>query len=162
MLFFVLIMHIKKYYFVMYNFLYEKLKNYSIQSFEEYLFVAFGLFCFLLLSNNTLHVMFYTYICYWSTFQHSYIIQINSHVVKRYHARVTSKDICLLFIILFLCLFPFCLEFVLFREVLVFLHCLIDLVYSYIWKFPIKYTFWSDVLYIALYILHFLNVYICI
>ena len=32
------------------------------------------MFCFLLLSNNTLHVMFYTYICYWNTFQYKYII----------------------------------------------------------------------------------------
>ena len=32
------------------------------------------------------------------------------------HARVTSKDICLLFIILFLFLFAFCLDFVLFHE----------------------------------------------
>ena len=31
--------------------------------------------------------------------------------MKQSHARVTSKDICLLFIILFLCLFPFCLDF---------------------------------------------------
>ena len=41
---------------------------------------------------------------------------------------MTSEDICLLFIILFLCLFPFCLNF--FHEALLLLRCLIDLVYS--------------------------------
>ena len=84
-------------------FLYEKLKKYSIQSFKECLCFVFCLFCFLLLSNNTLHVMFYTYICYWNTFQYKYI---TFHAVKQSHERMTSKDICLLFIILFLCLFP--------------------------------------------------------
>ena len=49
-------------------FLYEKLKNDSIQSFQECSFFVFCLFCFLLLSNSTLHVIFYTYICYWNTF----------------------------------------------------------------------------------------------
>ena len=40
-------------------FLYEKLKNYSIQSFKECLFFVFCLFCLLLLlSNSTLYVMF--------------------------------------------------------------------------------------------------------
>ena len=74
------------------------MKNYSIQYFKECLFFIFCLFCFLLLSINTLHVMFYTYICYWNTFQYKYIIQITFHVVKQSHARVTSKDIFLLFI----------------------------------------------------------------
>ena len=41
------------------------------------------------------------------------------------------KDICLLSITLFICLFPFCLDFVLFHEALLFLLCLNDLVYSY-------------------------------
>ena len=94
-------------------FLYEKLKNYSIQFFKECLFFVF-VFRFLLLSNNIFHVMFYTYICYWNTFQYNYTIyitQITFHVVKQSHAPVTSKDICLLFIILFLCLFSFCLDF---------------------------------------------------
>ena len=68
--------------------------------------------------------MFYTYICYWDTFQYKYI---TFHVVKRSHARVTSKDICLLFIILFLCLFPFCLNFTLFHEALLLLLYLIIL-----------------------------------
>ena len=45
-------------------FLYEQFKNYSRQSFTESLFFIFCLFSFLLLSNNTLHVMFYIYICY--------------------------------------------------------------------------------------------------
>ena len=57
-------------------------------------------------------------------------MQITFHVVKQYHARVTSKDICLLFIILFLCLFPFCLDFILFHEALLLLRCLIDLVHG--------------------------------
>ena len=64
-------------------FLYEKLKNCSIQSFKECLFFVFCLFCFLLLSNNTLHVMFYTYICYWNTFQYKCI---TFHAVKQSHA----------------------------------------------------------------------------
>ena len=45
-------------------FLYEKLTNQSIQSFKKYLFFVFCNVCFLLISNNTLHVTFYTYICY--------------------------------------------------------------------------------------------------
>ena len=48
-------------------FLYEKFKNYSIQSFKEFLFFVFCLFYFLILSNKILHVMFYSYICYWNT-----------------------------------------------------------------------------------------------
>ena len=32
----------------------------------------------MLFSNNTLHVMFYTYICYWNIFQYKSIIQLNS------------------------------------------------------------------------------------
>ena len=82
-------------------FLYEKMKNYSTQFFKECLFFVFCLFCFLLLSNNTLHVMFYTYICYWNTFQYKYITLITFHVVKQSHVRVTSKDICLLLIMFF-------------------------------------------------------------
>ena len=112
-------------------FLCEKLKNYSTQSLKEYLFLAFNLFCFLL-SNNTHHVMFFTYTCYWGIFQYKYIIQITFHVVKQSHVRLTSKDICLLFIILFLSVLSFCLNFVLFPEALLLLCCLIDLVYSYI------------------------------
>ena len=99
-------------------FLYESLKNYIIQSFKECLFSAFCLFRFLLLSNNTLLFMFYTYICHWNMFQNKYIRQITFHVVKHSPAQVTSKDICLLFIILFLRLFLFCLDFVLFCEAL--------------------------------------------
>ena len=52
------------------KFLYEKLKKYSMQSFKECLLFVFCLFLFcfvLLLYNNTLHVMCYTYICYWNT-----------------------------------------------------------------------------------------------
>ena len=40
-------------------FLYEKMKNYSIQYFKEYLFFVFFFFYFLLLSNNTLYVMYF-------------------------------------------------------------------------------------------------------
>ena len=108
---------------------YDKLKNYSIQFFEECLFFVFCLFCFLLLSNNTFHVMFYTYR---NTCQYKYIIQITFHVVKQTYARVTSKYICLIFILLFLCLFPFSLNFVLFHEALLLLCYIIVLVYSYI------------------------------
>ena len=80
---------------------------------------------------------------------YKYNIQITFLVVKQSHARVTSKDISLLFIILFLCLFPFCLVFVLFYEAFLFLHCLIDLVYSYISKFPNIYSF--EYIYIYIY-----------
>ena len=89
----------------MYNIFVWKIKKYSIQSFKECLFFAFYLFCFLLLSNNTLHVMFYTYICYWNTFHCKYIIQITFDFIKQSHARVTSKNIFLLFVILFICQF---------------------------------------------------------
>ena len=53
--------------------MYEKLKNFSIQSFKECLFFIFCLFCFLLLSNNTLHVILWTYVRYWNTFQYKYV-----------------------------------------------------------------------------------------
>ena len=71
-------------------YLYDRLRKYSIQYFKECLFFVSCFFCFLLLSNNTLHVMVYTYI--WNVFQYKYIIQITFHVVKQYHARVTSKE----------------------------------------------------------------------
>ena len=92
--------------------MYENLKNYSIKSLKECLFFVFCLCWFLSLSNNTLHVMFYTYICYWNTFKYTWITQITFHGVKQSHSRVTSKDIYLLFIIFFLCLFLSCLDFV--------------------------------------------------
>ena len=72
------------------------MKNYSTQPFKECLFFIFCLFYFFL-SNNTLHIMLYTYICYWNTFQYKYIIQNTFHVIKQSHE--TSKDICLLFMI---------------------------------------------------------------
>ena len=59
-------------------------------------------------------------------------MQITFHDVKQSHARMTLKNICLLFIILFFCLLPFCLDFVLFHEALLLLRYLTDLVYSYI------------------------------
>ena len=109
------------------------MKNCSIQSFKECLFFVFCLFCcFLLLSNNTLHLMFYCYICYWSTFQYKHIIQIT--VVKQSDARVTSKDICVFFIVLFLCPFSSCLDFVFFNETLLLLCCL---THSRHWSFSI-------------------------
>ena len=73
------------------------------------MFFVFCLFCFLLLSINILHVTnilhatFYTYICYWNTFQYK-DIKITFHDVKQSHAQVTLKYICLLFVI-FACLF---------------------------------------------------------
>ena len=62
-----------------------------MQSFKEFLFSVFCLFCLSLLSNNTFHVILYTYICYWNKFQCKYIIQITFHVEKQFHARVTQK-----------------------------------------------------------------------
>ena len=128
---------IKKYYFLMNNIFvwkFEKPLNTIFQRmFVFRFFFLFCLFvCFLLLANTTLYVIFYTHICYWNTFQYKYIIEITFHVVKQSHVRVTSKDICLLFIILFLSVLSFCLNFVLFHEALLLLCCLIDLVYSYI------------------------------
>ena len=55
--------------------------------------------------------MFYTYTCDWNTFQYKYAVQITFHVVKQSHERGSTKDIYLLFVILFLCLFLFCLNF---------------------------------------------------
>ena len=95
----------------MFNIFVWKLKNYSVQSFKECLFFVFC-FCFLLLSNNILHVMFYSYICYWNTFQYKHIIHYTNYFSwgKTIHARVNSNDIWLLFI-LFLCLLTFILSF---------------------------------------------------
>ena len=86
----------------------EKLLN---TTFKECLFFVFCLFCFLLLSNNILHVMFYTYICYWNTFQHKHNNLIISCAIDFKRYLLTLYHICLLFIILFLCLFLFCLDF---------------------------------------------------
>ena len=77
-------------------FLYKNLKSCYIQFFKRCFFFVFCLFYFFLF-NNTLHVMFYTF--YWDIFQYKYM-QIAFHVVKQYHARVTSKYFCLLFIII--------------------------------------------------------------
>ena len=81
----------------------KKLKNCSIQPFKKCLSFVFCLFCFLLLSNNILHAMFYTYSCYWNIFEYKYAKQITFHAVKQSHAQMTSKDTCLLFTILFFC-----------------------------------------------------------
>ena len=77
--------------------LHEKLKNCSIQSFKECLFFVFCFFCFLLLSNNILHVMFYTYICYWNTFQHKHNNLIISCAIDFKRYLFTLYHICLLF-----------------------------------------------------------------
>ena len=84
-----------KYYFVMYNIFVWKIEKLLNTIFKECLFFVFCLICFLLLSGNTLHITFCTYICYWNTFQYKCIIQITFHVVKQSHARVTWKDISL-------------------------------------------------------------------
>ena len=99
-------LHQKVLFFSCIIFFYKKLKNYSIQSYKDCLLFVFSLFCFLLLSNNTLHLMFYTYIRYWNTLQYKYIIQITFHVGKISHARVFKIFVSA--IVLFLCLFLFC------------------------------------------------------
>ena len=111
-----------------------KTKQYNLSKNISFSFSACFSFCcccclLFLISNNTLHVMFYTYICHWNTFQYKYIIQTTFHITKQYYARVTSKDICFPFIILFICLFPSCLDFLLFHVVLLLFRCLIDLAY---------------------------------
>ena len=86
-------------------FAYEKLKKYLTHSFKECLFFVFCLFFFFsLLSNNTLHVISYTHICYWNTFPCKYIIQITFHVVKLFMCEWLQKifvyfDICLAIVI---------------------------------------------------------------
>ena len=75
--------------------------------------------------------MIYAYIRYWNKFKYKYITQIIFYVVKQCDARVTSEDVCVLYIITFLYLFLFCLGFVFFHEALHLLYCLSDFVYSY-------------------------------
>ena len=65
---FVLIMPHRKKLFVIYKTLCERLKKCSTQSFKECLFFVFCFLGFFLLSVNTLHLICYTYICYWNTF----------------------------------------------------------------------------------------------
>ena len=84
-----------------------------------------------------------------------------TNVVKQSHARVTLKDIWLLSIILFLWLFPFCLDFVLFHETLLLLRCSINLVENYIkssrarMNFPVgpfmKFINWGKCVTMAIY-----------
>ena len=88
--------------------------------------------------------MLYTYVCYWNRFQYKNIIQITFHVVKQYHTWPTSKDIYLLIIKLFLCLFLFCLNFILFHDAHLLLRCLTDLVCSIL-----KYIY-SDLVYLKI------------
>ena len=112
------------------------MKNYSIQSSKECLFFVFCLFCFLLLSNNTLHLMFYTYICYSNIFQYKYIIQINC---PKTILCACDFKIYLFNIYHIISLFIFvCLDFILFHEPLILLCCLTHfmlLVFSYTpWK----------------------------
>ena len=73
----------------MYNLFVWKSEKLFITVFQR-MFVLF----FLLLSSNTLHVMVNTCICYWNTFQFKYIVEITFYVVKKFHVRLTSKDIC--------------------------------------------------------------------
>ena len=107
------------------------MKNYSIQSSKECLFFVFCLFCFLLLSNNTLHLMFYTYICYSNIFQYKYIIQINcpKTILCACDFKIYLFNIYHIFV---------CLDFILFHEALILLCCLTHfmlLVFSYTpWK----------------------------
>ena len=112
------------------------MKNYSIQSSKECLFFVFCLFCFLLLSNNTLHLMFYTYICYSNIFQYKYIIQINCSKTILC-ACDFQMSLFILYHIISLFIFV-CLDFVLFHEALILLCCLTHfmlLVFSYTaWK----------------------------
>ena len=110
----------------MYNVFVWKIENLLNTAYHRIFVLLSLIVLFLLLSNNTLHIMFYTYICYWNTFQYKYIIQITFHVVKQTHARVTSKDTCLLFIIFIFCQLLFCLDFVLFHEALLLLCCFIS------------------------------------
>ena len=95
----------------------------TVQSLFFFLF----LLSFLLLSNNTLHVMLHSYISYWNTFQYKCTLHYYFSCRKTISARVTSEDICFILILLFPCLFPFCLDFILFNEALL-LWCLTGLV----------------------------------
>ena len=128
--FFVLIMPHQKVLFCHVCFCIKNLETAQYNLSKNVYFQFSACFVFLLLSNNTLHVMFYTYICYWNTFQYKYIIQITFDVAKQSRARVTSKDIFLLFVILFFCLFLYCLGSFLFHEALLLLHCLNGLMCS--------------------------------
>ena len=76
----------------------EKLPN---TVFQRMFLFRFLLVLLIVIPNNTPHLMFYTYICYWNTFQYKYIVQITFHAVKQSHVRVTSKLICFLFIMFF-------------------------------------------------------------
>ena len=89
------------------------------------LFFVFCLFCFLLLSNNTLDVMFYTYICYWNTFQYKCTIQIIFSCRKTISCASDFKRY-LFTLLLFLRLFLFCLDIALFQEALLILQCWTD------------------------------------
>ena len=62
--------------------------------------------------------MFYSYISYWNTLQYKCTVHYYFSCLKRISARVTSEDICL---------FLYCLDFILFHEALL-LRCLTDLV----------------------------------
>ena len=64
--------------------------------FQRMFIFRFLLVLLLLISNNTLHVISYTCICYWNTFHYKHIIQITFYVVKQSHTRVTTQDICLI------------------------------------------------------------------
>ena len=98
----------------------------------DYWLSACSVFCYYLITPS-MHFSLYILVIE----AHVIDLQITFHVVKQSHARVTSKATCLLFIIVFIYLFPFFLIFVLFCEaLLLLLRYLIYLVYSYIDMLP--------------------------
>ena len=74
-------------------FLYEKVKNYSIQSIKACLFLVFCMFCLLLLSNNILYVMF---VCFdWKITWH--LDKINKKVkTERVSSWIDAQSSCLI------------------------------------------------------------------
>ena len=76
----------------------------------------------LLLSNNTHHVLFYNYICYWNPFQ--YIIHYTNLFSCRKTMREWLQKICLLLTTPTFCLSLFCLDYALFHEALLLLRCI--------------------------------------
>ena len=76
----------------MYNIFVWKIEKLLNTIFQRMFIFHFLLFCFFSLSNNTLHVMFYTYICYWNRIQYKYIIQITFYLVHPWFQRKQSKS----------------------------------------------------------------------
>ena len=106
----------------MYNTSIRKIEKLLNTIFQRMFFFVFCLFCFMLLSNNTLHVMLYTYICYWNTFQYKYIyfscrkIMSCASDIKRY-----------LFSLYHIISLPISVLLVLFHEALLLFRCLFSL-----------------------------------